>query len=79
VTRAEAERECARLRAEHPDRDTHQWQPRQEPSGAWSVVKIALPPPRGDGTNEVRADEKPVTPDDPRLGIANDVFGPYGS
>jgi len=44
MTRKEAEEQCARLAAEHPDRETHQWRPRQEPNGDWSIMKIALPP-----------------------------------
>ena len=35
---------CERLAAEHPDRETHQWRPREQPDGSWAVVKIALPP-----------------------------------
>jgi hypothetical protein len=79
VTRAEADRECARLAAEHPDRATHRWHPREEADGEWSVVKIALAPNTQPSADEIRADERPVTPDDPRLGIATDAFGPYGA
>jgi hypothetical protein len=44
MTRKEAEEQCARLALEHPDRETHQWRPRQEANGEWSIMKIALPP-----------------------------------
>jgi hypothetical protein len=44
MTKAEAEEACAKLREEHPERATHQWRPREEPDGSWSVLKIALPP-----------------------------------
>jgi hypothetical protein len=44
MTKAEAEQACAKLRKEHPERATHQFQPREGPDGSWSVVKIALPP-----------------------------------
>jgi hypothetical protein len=65
MTEAEAQEKCARLAREDPDRKTHRWRPREEADGSWSVVKIALPV-EGAGTPETRADEKPVTPDDPR-------------
>ena len=65
MTREEAEALCALNAAEHPDRETHQWRPRQEPGGAWSVVRIAVPPRPG-LTEEVEAAERPPTPDDPR-------------
>jgi hypothetical protein len=44
MTRKEAEQQCARLASEHPDRETHQWRPRRETNGDWSIMKIALPP-----------------------------------
>ena len=44
MNETEARETCSRLAAEHPDRETHQWRPRQEADGSWSVVKIALPP-----------------------------------
>lgn len=65
MNQAEAEQACARLAVEHPDRGTHQWRPRQEPDGSWSVIKIGIPPP-GATTPETRAEEKPPTGDDPR-------------
>ncbi len=65
MTREEAEALCARNAAEHPERETHQWHPRAEADGTWSVMKIAVPPtPKL--TEELVADEKPPTPDDPR-------------
>jgi hypothetical protein len=66
VTRPEAERECARLAAEHPDRETHQWHPREGADGEWEVVKIALRPTDPNRQAEQRAEEKPPTADDPR-------------
>jgi hypothetical protein len=76
MTRAEAERECTRLAAEHADRVTHQWRPREEADGRWSVVKIALPPIDSDRQAELRAEEKPPTADDPRSAAAQNI-GPY--
>jgi hypothetical protein len=66
MTRAEAEAQCTKLAAEHPDRETHRWIPREETGGGWSVVKVGLPPADPAKTAETRADEKPATADDPR-------------
>ena len=74
MTEAEAQEACARYAAEHPDRQTHRWRPRQEADGSWSVVKIALAPEGPLGT-ETRAEEKPATPDDPRT-AAEQNLGP---
>jgi hypothetical protein len=65
MTKAEAETECARLAAEHPDRETHRFLPREGAEGSWSVVKVGLPP-AGNTTPEIRAEQKPPTADDPR-------------
>ena len=77
MTQEEAQAECARLAEEHPDRETHRFLPREGEDGAWSVVKIGLPPvlvePLG---QETRADEKPSTPDDPRDSLSRNV-GPW--
>ena len=76
MTHEEALKECARLSAESPERETHHWVPRQDESGDWSVARIGLPPPDSDpGTAETRADEKPPTPDDPRSAIARNIPG----
>jgi hypothetical protein len=66
VTRANAERECRRLAAEHPERATHQWHPKQASDGSWTVVRIALPPPDNELHAETRADEKPPAGEDVR-------------
>jgi hypothetical protein len=76
MTRAEAEHECARLAAEHPERATHSWLPRREPDGDWSIVKVDLPPLDPSNAAETRADEKPPTADDPRTATLRDI-GPY--
>jgi hypothetical protein len=66
MTREDAERECARLAAEHPDRATNTWRPREE-AGSWSVIRIALTPPQArDLVTETVADERPPTGFDPR-------------
>lgn len=66
MTQAEAERECARLASEHPERATHRWLPQPAADGQWRVVKISLPPDDPSRTAEVLAAEKPPTADDPR-------------
>ena len=69
MTREEAEAECRRLQAEHPERDGYRWFAREgSGDGGWVVLRVPMPP----GTRvdplktEIRADEKPPTPDDPR-------------
>ena len=65
MTREEAEALCATYAVEHPDRKVAQWRPKKESDGDWSVLRIDLPPTLETST-EVRADEKPPTPPDPR-------------
>lgn len=76
MTEAEARELCARLAAEHPDRLTHQWIATQR-DGEWGVAKIGVPPANPDSTAEVRADERPPTPDDPRTSSQR-LIPPYG-
>jgi hypothetical protein len=65
VTRDEAQTLCAKYAAEHEDRMVAQWRPKEEGSGEWSVVRIDLPPSL-ETTPEIRADERPPEPPDPR-------------
>jgi hypothetical protein len=65
MTEREARDECARLSAEHPDRETHRWVPTQR-DGEWVVAKIGLPPPSKDTQPEIRADKQPAIHDDVR-------------
>jgi hypothetical protein len=67
VNEVEAKEECARLTAEHPDRHTHHWVPTKR-GEEWVVAKIGLPP-AGNTTAELRADERPPTPDEVRDGM----------
>jgi hypothetical protein len=79
MTREQAEAECKRLAEESPERETHQWLPREEDDGSWSVVKVSLAPSSAaDLTAETRADEKPPTPDDPRSAPFRNIGPPYG-
>jgi hypothetical protein len=78
MTREEAEAMSAQLAAEHPDRATHQWRPRQDASGGWDVVKIALAAAdSGELHAETRADELPSPADDPRSSHDRNVGGPW--
>jgi hypothetical protein len=65
MTEAEARALCKRLAAEHPDRRTHQWVATRR-GDEWAVAKIDVPPVEDAPRTEVRADERPPTPDDPR-------------
>jgi hypothetical protein len=77
VTHEEADALAARLNAEHPDRDTHQWRTREGADG-WDVIKIGLPAKEAEETHaEQRADERPPTADDPRPSYDRNVGGPW--
>jgi hypothetical protein len=65
MTEDEARELCRRLSAEHPDRHTHQWVATRS-GEEWAVAKIGVPPADEAMGTEVRADERPPTPDDPR-------------
>jgi len=65
MTREEAEALCARNAAEHPDRKFAQWRAKEDPDGTWAVIRIDLPPTNENAT-EVRGEERPPTPPDPR-------------
>ena len=75
MTEEKARALCARLAQTHEDRETHQFLPRERPDGTWEVVKVALPPPLDNLSAEIRADERPDTPGDPRSPQQRDV--PY--
>lgn len=80
VNEAEAKETCAQLAASHPDRHTHRWVPTKR-GDEWVVAKIGLPPPTDDSsTAELRADERPPTPDAPpnSEGFKNWVYGGLG-
>jgi len=77
MTREEAEALCARNATEHPDRKVAQWRAQEGPDGDWRVVRIGLPP-SPDTTEEVQADERPPTADDPRASIFQNI-PPYGA
>ena len=64
MTREESEALCAEYAAEHPDRKVAQWIPQEQPDGEWVVLRVGIPAP--DTTEEIRADERPPTADDPR-------------
>ncbi len=72
MTREEAEARCEELAAGHPDRETHQWRPREGAGGTWSIVKVAIPPVAG-LTETLQAEERPPTADDPRTAHARNA------
>ena len=74
-SREEAEAARQRLAETHPDRKTHTFLTRER-EGGWEVVKVALAPPADQLDTEVRADERPPTPDDPRSAHYRNA-GPY--
>jgi len=47
MTRDEAQARSAQLNAEHPDRSTHRWFPREDAAGGWGVARVALGPLAG--------------------------------
>jgi hypothetical protein len=79
MNEVEAKEACTRLAAEHPERHTHRWVPTKR-GDEWMVAKIGLPPP-GNTTAELRADERPPTPDDVRgeSPLSNLPAGWYGA
>lgn len=77
MTRDEAQAECRRLAAEHPDRATHSWLAREGADGEWTVVKVGAIGARPLGTRQ-EAKPRPPQADDPRPPMWRDVGGPYG-
>ena len=63
MTESEARAESERLAAEHPDRATTTWVPRQEASGDWSVVRVPRPRPSIDRDRLRPGFEEDVHPD----------------
>ena len=79
MTLEEAKQACKRLAAEHPDRETHRWIPREAEDGSWEVAKVHLAPADDrELTAETRADERPPTGDDPRH-TGRELGGFYGN
>jgi hypothetical protein len=66
MTRDEAQRACAKLAAESPDRETHRFLPREDENGDWSIAKVGLPPSTNATGTATEAKPKPPQPDDPR-------------
>lgn len=78
MTREQALAECRRLAAEHADRATHSWLPRELDSGEWTVAKVGAAGPRPVATAQ-EAKPRPPQADDPRPAMWRDVGGPYGA
>jgi hypothetical protein len=78
MTHDEALAEIRRLSAEHPDKATHSWLPRELADGEWTVVKVGVPTRRPLGTTQ-EAKPRPPQAEDPRPALWRDVGGPYGA
>lgn len=78
MNREEAELQAAKFTVEHQDRETHRFLAREGAGGEWVVMKMGLPPVDDARAAEVRADEKPTTPDDPRDNLTRNI-GPYAA
>ena len=58
------------------DGDLHTgWCSRKPDPDAYEVVKVTLPPPLDNLGTEIRADERPETPDDPRTAQDRNIGG----
>ena len=79
MTHDEAAAAAKKLGAEHADRATHRWVPRETAGGEWDVAKIRVPPGmRIDPLKtSVEAKPKPPQPDDPRTTYDRNVGGPW--
>jgi hypothetical protein len=80
MDREAAERECKRLKAEHPERATNTWVARETEAGVFDVVRVPLPPgmKRDPTQATVEAKPEPRDADDPRQSIFRNI-PPYGA
>ena len=79
MTHDDAAAAAKRLSAEHPDRDTHTWIPRELSTDEWEVVKVRVPGIRRDPLKaSTEAKPKPPEADDPRPAIFRNI-PPYGA
>ena len=81
MTRDEAVSAAKRFAAEHADRATHRWVPRETPGGDWEVAKFRVPPgvridPLKTST-EAKPEPPPPPPDDTRTAYDRNVGGPW--
>ena len=74
MNREEAEALCAEYAETHPDRKVAQWITQEQDDGTWIVIRVGIP--AADTSAEIRADERPPTPDDPRDAHMRNV-GPW--
>jgi hypothetical protein len=80
MDRDAAERECKRLRLEHPERTTSTWIVREADAGEFEVVRVPLPPGmrRDPVRATVEAKPEPRDADDPRQSMFRNI-PPYGA
>ena len=78
MTREEAQRECDRLAAESPERETHRFFPREDESGDWQVAKVGIPPAnRATGTSTEAHPRPRQHPENPNEGRPNPNWGVF--
>jgi hypothetical protein len=80
MTFEEATAAAGRFSAEHPERDTHTWIPREASAGEWEVVKVRVPAGvrRDPLKATTEAKPKPSEAEDPRPAIFRNI-PPYGA
>ncbi len=74
----EARAICRKLAETSPDRETHSWIAREGEGGEWSVVKLAVPPPKQADMTASKSPESKGIGDDPRNAMEQN-FPPYGA
>ncbi len=79
MTRDEAVAAAKRLGAEHADRATHRWVPRETAGGDWELAKFRVPAGvRIDPLKtSIEAKPEPRHPEDPRTSYDRNVGGPW--
>ena len=77
MTEDEARQRCAELSESSPDRETHSFLPRKGSDGEWTVVRLAVPPPRAPETTATKPVEPETARDDPRTAFEQNV-PPHG-
>ena len=75
MTREEAEKERARLSAEHPEAT---WLVREADDGSWDVVRVGIPQSDETLVEEKEERSRPPYPDDP-VGSTRRNFGTFGA
>jgi hypothetical protein len=77
VNRDDAQELAARLQAEDADRMTHQFLPRDNLDGSWSVAKVLIPEELRNSAQPTTTEVRPSWPnlDDGRGGLESGLVG----